>query len=395
MRFSNNNSSWSDWEMYGPTKAWYLSILGGDGSKTVFVQFRDGAGNASGSFVDSIILDTTPPVSTISSMPGPFYPAADGTFTFTATEIATFQCRMDSGSWLACSSPFNFSGFSDGSHTFSVIATDLAGNAEVTAKSYTFNIDTSAPDTTIIGNPPLLTNSPSGMFNFSSPDVVAMYQCKLDEGAWGHCFSSFTFNGLADGIHLFSVKAIDRSGNIDLTPATYTWRIDTTPPETAITGRAFNATNINVSILLNSNDPAARFECSLDGSVFAACTDPIAYAGLATGSHTFQVRAVDQAGNVDPTPAATNWITGSNVQLVGGSSYATMDMALAYAQEGSTIRAKAMSLPEDILFNSSKSITFIGGYGSNFESPTPGSMTIVNSLTIVSGSMTVSNLLIR
>ena len=54
-------------------------------------------------------------------------------------------------------------------------------------------------------------------------------------------------------------------------------------------------------------DPAATFECSLDGSPFQACSSAAGYTGLATGAHEFDVRAVDAAGNIDPTPAAYTW----------------------------------------------------------------------------------------
>ena len=43
MRFSNDASTWSDWETYATTKSWTLAT--GDGGKTVYAQFRDNAGN--------------------------------------------------------------------------------------------------------------------------------------------------------------------------------------------------------------------------------------------------------------------------------------------------------------------------------------------------------------
>src|SRR5207249_3875265 len=49
------------------------------------------------------------------------------------------------------------------------------------------------------------------------------------------------------------------------------------------------------------------FECQVDGAGFAVCASPATYSGLAAGAHTFEVRAKDAAGNVDPTPAAFNW----------------------------------------------------------------------------------------
>ena len=59
MRFSNDETNWSDWETFGAAKAWTLAP--GGGQKTVFAQFRDTAGNVSASATDTIELDATPP----------------------------------------------------------------------------------------------------------------------------------------------------------------------------------------------------------------------------------------------------------------------------------------------------------------------------------------------
>ena len=45
MHFSNDNISWSNWELFSPIKTW--NLLGGDGQKTVFVQFINDAGLSS------------------------------------------------------------------------------------------------------------------------------------------------------------------------------------------------------------------------------------------------------------------------------------------------------------------------------------------------------------
>jgi hypothetical protein len=52
VRFSNDGNTWSTWEPYGTSKIWYLGS--GYGTKTVYVQFRDGAGNASEGAMDTI-----------------------------------------------------------------------------------------------------------------------------------------------------------------------------------------------------------------------------------------------------------------------------------------------------------------------------------------------------
>ncbi|MDI6642390.1 MAG: hypothetical protein QME68_08810, partial [Elusimicrobiota bacterium] len=56
MRFSNDNSNYSDWEPYEPLKSWTLTS--GDGVKIVYVQVRDFNFNLIGPVSDSIVLDT-------------------------------------------------------------------------------------------------------------------------------------------------------------------------------------------------------------------------------------------------------------------------------------------------------------------------------------------------
>jgi hypothetical protein len=63
MRFSNDGINWSTWEPYSGSKTWTLSA--GDGSKNVYVQFKDNAGNISEAYIDDIVIDTTPPTGSI------------------------------------------------------------------------------------------------------------------------------------------------------------------------------------------------------------------------------------------------------------------------------------------------------------------------------------------
>lgn len=51
MRFSNDGTTWSAWEAYATTKTWALSA--GEGTKTVYAQYKDWAGNTSGQISDS------------------------------------------------------------------------------------------------------------------------------------------------------------------------------------------------------------------------------------------------------------------------------------------------------------------------------------------------------
>ena len=87
---------------------------------------------------------------------------------------------------------------------------------------------------------------------------------------------------------------------------------DTVEPETNITAQPANpASNTDASFSFTGSDAdsgLAGFECKLDGSAFAACTSPKNYTGLTPGLHTFSVRAIDNGGNVDSTPASYTWL---------------------------------------------------------------------------------------
>ena len=86
-----------------------------------------------------------------------------------------------------------------------------------------------------------------------------------------------------------------------------------TPPETTIdsgpTGTIFG----NQAIFeFHANEPST-FQCKLDGGVFEPCSSPKIYTGLPFGPHSFQVRAIDNTGQGDPTPASGSWTAQQNL----------------------------------------------------------------------------------
>jgi len=221
--------------------------------------------------------------------------------------------------------------------------------------------DTTAPETTISAGPEATTTATGAEFSFSASEASVTFACKLDKGRWSRCKSPRTFAELALGPHTFAVRATDRAGNVDATPATWSWSVvapppppaeepvseeapaapaeetpppaeetpppveetpppppaeetplpppaDTTAPETTILSGPSGTTLATVAELtFSASESGSTFQCKLDSGSWATCASPKSLGGLAVGAHTFSVRATDAAGNVDSTPASRGW----------------------------------------------------------------------------------------
>lgn len=88
--------------------------------------------------------------------------------------------------------------------------------------------DTTAPETTIDSGPSGTVNSSTATFAFSASESGSTFECRLDGGAWIACTSPKQYTGLPNGSHTFEARATDSAGNVDLTPASRTWTINTT-----------------------------------------------------------------------------------------------------------------------------------------------------------------------
>ena len=180
--------------------------------------------------------------------------------------------------------------------------------------------DTSAPDTTLNSTPAGLTNSSSASFTFTASEAGSTFEARTDGAAFATVTSPRSLSALTDGSHTFEVRARDAAGNIDATPASFTWVIDTTPPDTQITSAPSNATVVNAATFAASpSETGTVLEASVDGAPFAVVTSPYTVTGIADGNHTIQFRARDAVGNVDATPATANWTldaTAPEVRLI-------------------------------------------------------------------------------
>jgi len=147
--------------------------------------------------------------------------------------------------------------------------------------------------------------------------------------------ASGTLSVIAEGNHALVCQATDGFGNFGAAPGsanTGSLKIDTVPPETTInSGPADEITTASATFTFSGTDATsgvASFECRFDGSAFAACTSPQTRSGLTIGPHTFDVRAIDAAGNVDATPATKTFKVIYTITLTPLKTSATQGSAV-------------------------------------------------------------------
>lgn len=84
--------------------------------------------------------------------------------------------------------------------------------------------DRQAPNTRIVIAPPRVTYKRLAKFRFASTEPQSTFQCKVDKRRWRGCSNPFK-RRVKPGKHLFKVRAIDRFGNVDPSPARFGWRV--------------------------------------------------------------------------------------------------------------------------------------------------------------------------
>lgn len=219
----------------------------------------------------------------------------------------TFLCSLDGAAEESCSSPYIRSNLGNGEHVFRVRARNAQGLISPQAAEHQWTVDAVRPVLNI-QQPPSPTNKASISISFSSTKA-GEFSCSLNGKPAESCSSPYTVTGLSEGLHSFSLSQTDAVGNVSL-PAVVQWTVDLTPPETQIVATAPDtspSSSLSREISFAA-DESSSFECSLNSAAFSPCSSPYRALNLSEGSHLFEVRATDNAGNVGPT-ASSSWIT--------------------------------------------------------------------------------------
>ncbi|MFN7929944.1 MAG: putative Ig domain-containing protein [Blastocatellia bacterium] len=120
--------------------------------------------------------------------------------------------------------------------TFTLQVTDNGTLSATATLTITVNPDATPPDTNLLSTPPGITDG-NATFSFTGMDncsSVVTFECQLDATGWSACTNPQMYTNLAGGSHTFQVRAKDALGNVDATPASYTWTVFTSSCSTVV-----------------------------------------------------------------------------------------------------------------------------------------------------------------
>jgi hypothetical protein len=303
------------------------------GAHTVYAVTAPSAENAS----QAITVDNTPPPApSITGSPANPTALTSATFTFTDTEPGVaLSCSLDSAPDAACTSPKNYTGLTEGTHSITVTATDAAGNTATATSSWT--IDFTAPTGTVTspvngssynatryaalcgtsdlcgtaadGGSGVQTNQisvQSGTGNYWNGTAFASATAVLlptggAGAAWNY---TLAVASLPDGPYTERLYVTDNAGNVSAAIAS-TWKMDRVSP----TGSPLSTTNAGTN-----GKP------ELGDAITFAASEPLDPTSILAGwmgtTTNVVVRITDGGAGVD---TLTVWNSSNTVQLSLGS----------------------------------------------------------------------------
>ena len=242
--------------------------------------------------------------------------SASATTPFSRTVIAGSKNSISAPSpQTLAGTSYEFASWSDrGTRSHDIVAPDAAATYTAT---YTPSSDNTPPETTVASGPSGYVKSTSATFSFSSSEAGSTFQCRRDGSNFSVCASPKSYSSLGQGNHTFRVRAIDKAGNIDATPASRSWFVDTVIPKgtISINGGAASTASRSVTLSLSASDPPPasgvawmRFRnggTTTWSSWFGYSTSKSWTLSAGAGTKTVYVQYRDRAGNISVAASDT------------------------------------------------------------------------------------------
>ncbi len=283
-----------------------------------------------------------PPDTTLTSGPSGLTATSSAQFTFASTLAnGSFQCSLDAGPWLSCTSPQRYGALSDGPHSFQVRAVNADGTVDPTPAQASWTVDTTAPSVTLTrpaggsatnNAKPTFAGTAGTAPGDSSAITVKIYSGSgisgspvqtLTATASGGSWSVAATTRLGDATYTARAEQSDSAGNTGTSrPATFS--IKATAPAVSLTGPANgSSTNQSKPTFSGAAETAAGDSSTVTVKIYSGSGisgSPVqtltttasggswsvqASSTLADGTYTAQASQSDSTGSTGSSSAST------------------------------------------------------------------------------------------
>lgn len=332
-------------------------------------EFQVRAQDESGNLSNAPILEVSAVDTVLWTKPAYLSRERTASFSWTSSSASAYDCSLD-GVTVACTTEgsVRLDNLGEGWHTF-IVRGRHGGWADPTPSRWDWKVDTVSPDAAITGGPGegSSTSATSAQFELSGGEPGAGFTCTLDGAALACPETTLRLDALAPGKHTLVVGATDSVGNTDPTPARRTWTVDTTAPDTTLTGGPANGsvlTSTSASFRLGSTEAGSRTTCTLDTAPRACAPGTLTLNGLAPGTHDLRARATDAAGNTDASVASRFWTVPVPARsLTRSSGWSLTNLSSAYAGKVLTSTRKNASL--SLTVRNARKLHLVAGGGTS------------------------------
>ena len=227
---------------------------------------------------------------------------------------ASFECRLDEGGWEPCAASPSWSG--------SPIACTCWPSAPPVRRAGS----SSGRAPRRAGAPkrrhrPRITRPPVPKEHWTSisfaADEAALFECRLDGGAWERCATDYwrepsltggySKPGLAEGPHVFEVRARDESGRLEADAARWAFTLDRRAPTTRIVRGPGPRSTATPVFAFSADELGVTYECHRGDSTYPDEWKPcVSGQAITWVTRSIEVRATDAAGNVG-SPDKYEW----------------------------------------------------------------------------------------
>jgi Big-like domain-containing protein len=336
-----DSGQWKDYEPF---------TIAAEGAHLIEYRSIDKAGNVESIRIVPVVVDLTPPATTLSvdgenrAAGSPVFITRTSTIILTATDNhvggAVTEYRLDRGPWRTYT-PFTVSAREG--HTIGFRSRDILGNLEE-EKTVTIGSHKSPPKTAIsVGEPKYAAatgtlyvsgRTPFTLAVIESVSGAARTEYRIDDGPWTG-YSPFTID--REGKHQISFRSIDKAGNME-SAQRLSVAIDATPPETTL----FNAgeelaaggslaSNKKLGFTLRAVDELTQVKGTEYRVNDGPWTASDSFSLVDEGKYLLEYRSVDRLGNVeasrsftaivDKTPPLSEIAIGFPKREAGGVTY--------------------------------------------------------------------------